>query len=77
MKQLLLALTALFASVLIVPAAQASDCDADDAEELARCLARAKMPGAASSLPPPGRSPAAIATKCDPDEDDLRPACAP
>jgi hypothetical protein len=72
MKQLLLAVTALIASMLIVPAAQASDCDDDDAVELARCLARAKIPGARQFIAPPGRSPAAIATRCDPDEDDYQ-----
>lgn len=74
MNKLVVALAALFASAVLAPAAQAFDCDADDASDVAECVRSAmKVPGIRQLLPPSARPSAAIKEACDADDaDDLR-----
>jgi hypothetical protein len=68
MTRLLLALAALVASALLAPAAQAFDCDIEDAADLRECLRGAKVPAIRQLVPPSIRAPAVRSEACDPDE---------
>lgn len=74
MNKIVIALAALFASAVFTPAAQAFDCDADDAADVADCARSVmKMPGIRQILPPAARPSAVIKEECDADDaDDLK-----
>ena len=74
MNKIVIALAALFASAMFAPAAQALDCDADDASDIADCMRSImKAPAIRQVLPPTARPPAAIKGDCDADDaDDLK-----
>jgi hypothetical protein len=70
MKKLLLALTALLASVAFVPAAHAEDCDPDDgAAEFASCLAQRSLKRLRPAMPAPAM-PSRLGPVCDADDDE-------
>ena len=69
MNKIVIALAALFASAMFAPAAQALDCDADDASDIADCMRSVmKAPGMRQMLPRAARPPAVIKGDCDADD---------
>ena len=74
MNRIIIALAALFASAIFVPAAHAECSDPDDASDVADCVRSiVKVPGMRRVLPPVARPPAVIRGECDADDaDDLK-----
>jgi hypothetical protein len=73
MNKIIVVLAALVAAAFLTPAAQAFDCDADDAAEVADCVRSVlKVPGLPRVLPPVVRPPAVLRDGCDlEDADDV------